>query len=267
MRNLSRNLIKLLSIVFLYSCINDSDRFTKDRINQLAAQGFIKKEYQKQGFKIFTLQKISNNQKSLRIYIEGDGFAYVNKNRPSIDPTPRNSFLLDLVKEDNAENLVYIARPCQYIRSERCEEKHWTSERFSAELISTISAVIDEFKDYEIELVGYSGGAFVALNLQQKNIKNIRTIAGNLDLDEFVKIHKISPLLFDKLNYEKLSKVPQIHFVGALDKIIPLEIFTQYQQKLPTKSCVKMKIINGATHNKNWQNSWKELLMVIPVCS
>jgi hypothetical protein len=254
---LSRLALTLLSTFFLVSCLNLETRFQIENL--------LEKTYKNNGFEIFTLQKISNPKKPLRIYIEGDGFSYVKKYRPSINPTPRSSFLFELIAQDNAENLIYIARPCQYVQSKKCEEKYWTNERFSGEVISAISAVVDEFKDYEIELVAYSGGAMIALQLQQENIKNIRTIAGNLDLEEFTRIHKISSLETTKINYDRLSKIPQIHFVGGEDKIIPLEIFVKYQSKLSQKKCLKMKIVDGATHSKNWQE-WKELLTTKPDC-
>jgi hypothetical protein len=228
---------------------------------------FIEKIYYKKEFNIFTLQKILNSEKPLRIYVEGDGFAYANRYRASIDPTPKTTFLFELMTQDNSVNLLYISRPCQYVSNEKCQQKYWTSERFSSEVIAAISEVVDEFKDHEIELVGYSGGAMIALQLQQKNIKNIRTIAGNLDLDEFVKTHKISPLETAKINYERLSKIPQIHFIGAADKVIPPQIFIEYQKKLTQKNCVKMKIIEGATHGKNWQEKWSDLVNSRVFCS
>ena len=50
----------------------------------------------------------------VNIYIEGDGRAWLNKNRPSLDPTPKNSLALKLAEIDPAPNVIYLARPCQY---------------------------------------------------------------------------------------------------------------------------------------------------------
>lgn len=225
------------------------------------------KIYHVKNFDIFTLEKISDPKKPVRIYIEGDGRAYVNKYQASLDPTPTSRFLINLIAQDDSPNLVYIARPCQYVDSKKCEEKYWTSERFSAEAIAAISEVVDVFAKQKIELVGYSGGAMIALQLKQKNIKNIRTIAGNLDLEKFVELHKISELQTPPLDYAYLAQVPQIHFVGAKDKVIPLKVFEAYQKKLVGQNCVKLKIVAQADHQKNWQEKWADLLKAEPVCN
>jgi hypothetical protein len=254
------------TILFLTSCSLSRFEVLEDAKKIASDRGMIVRTYHVKNFNIFALERITDPKKPLRIYIEGDGRAYINKYQPSLDPTPRTNFLINLVAQDNSPNLLYIARPCQYLDSEKCEEKYWTSERFSTEAISAISEVVDAFAKYDLEIVGYSGGAMMALHLPQKNIKNIRTIAGNLDLEKFTEIHHISKLQTPEIDYKRLAEIPQIHFVGSLDKIIPLTIFTAYQQKLPRKNCVKMKIIEGATHNKNWQESWEALVKVSPAC-
>ncbi len=261
-----KKLLNIVIFLFLCNCTYVKDVPWQKVSADFKNRGFAQKTYYQKTFNIFTLEKISDAAKPLHIYIEGDGFAYVNKFRPSIDPTPRSTFLLDLIARDNAANIVYIARPCQYVDSEFCEEKFWTLERFSAPTIQAISSVVNRYQNYEIHLIGYSGGGLMALHLPQKNIKTIRTIAGNLDLEEFVKLHKISPLKTPKIDYERLSKIPQIHFIGSRDEIIPLQIFSAYHKKLPSKNCVKIKITPNASHNENWQQLWNYNLQSEPKC-
>lgn len=259
-------IVPIFFLILLASCV--SSRFESiEKVTKIAAARKMSvKIYHTKNFDIFTLGKISDPKKSLRIYIEGDGRAYINRYEPSSNPTP-SSFLVELMAQDVAPNILYIARPCQYVESEKCEEKYWTSERFSAEAIAAISEVVDNFSDKKLELIGYSGGATIINHLSQKNIKNIRTIAGNLDLEKFVKLHKISALSSPDIDYERLAKIPQIHFVGAQDKIVPLEIFESYQEKLSKKNCVTLKILSQASHQKNWQSAWVELLAKEPLCN
>jgi hypothetical protein len=248
-------------LIFINSC--DSK---KKLLHYAEKNNFTQKIYHKFGFEILTLQKISDNNKPLTIYIEGDGFAYVNKYRASSNPTPRFNLLFDLIKEDKSPNIIYLARPCQYILNKKCDKKYWTSDRFSSEIIAAIYSIIDEFKDYKIDLIAYSSGAFIALQMKQKNINTIRTIAGNLDLESFVNFHKISPLEHEKIDYERLSKIPQIHFVGLSDKIISPIISRSYQEKLQIKNCLKIVEVENATHSKNWQKNWKKLLEIEVKC-
>jgi len=51
-----------------------------------------------------------------------------------------------------------------------------------------------------------------------------------------------------------------------LDKIIPYEIFDAYRKKISAQNCVKLKIIDGATHNEGWEN-WEKFLAQKPACS
>lgn len=261
-----KKILNIVIFLLICSCSHSKDEVWRRISVDFKNQGFTQRIYQKEGFNIFTLEKISNKEKPLRIYIEGDGFAYATKSRPSVDPTPRSNFLLDLILLDDSENLLYIARPCQYIDSDKCEEKYWTQERFSSEIIQAISMVVDYYKDYQIELVGYSGGAFVAMQLKQKNIKNLRTMAGNLDLEAFVNFHKISVINAINLDYQRLANLPQIHFIGAEDEIIPLEIIFSYQKRLRNKNCINFKIIDEASHYKGWNVSWKDLLNLEVKC-
>jgi len=255
------------TILFLSGCSLSRLQLLEKAKKNGAAHGMTEKIYHTKNFEIFTLQKITDPKKPLRIYIEGDGRAYVTRYQPALDPTPTSGFLLNLVMQDNAPNLLYIARPCQFVESKNCEEKYWTDQRFSSEAISAIAEVIDNFAAKKIELVGYSGGAMLALHLPQKNILNLRTIAGNLDLEKFVAIHKISTLSTPDIDYNFFAKIPQIHFVGSADEVIPYEIFDAYRKKNPRQNCLKLKIVNGATHNQNWPNDWQKFLAEKPSCS
>ncbi len=245
----------------------------KKTLQIAAINNFKQQTYQTENFKIFTLQKLTHRKESLRIYIEGDGHAFSASGWPSTDPTPTSYFLINLITKDDFPNVIYIARPCQYFLENSCEEKFWTNARFSEEIVKALDAVLQEFSDQKIQLIGYSGGGAVAqlLALRNKNIISIRTIAGNLDHAKFSEIHHVKTLdeslqINNANDLEILQNIPQIHFVGGSDKIIPPLIAQNYYEKLSKKDCTRIVEIKNATHNKGWQERWKMLLNIEPIC-
>ena len=125
----------------------------------------------------------------LTLYIEGDGFAWRTRRELSDDPTPRHMLVLSLAAIDPSENVAYIARPGQSTASgvPDCDAAYWSGKRFSEEAVRAIDSVIDHLKAEsgarEINLVGYSGGAAIAVLIaaRRSDIASLRTIAGNLD--------------------------------------------------------------------------------------
>ena len=92
-------------------------------------------------FTLFSLQNksVQCKNKELKIYIEGDGLSWVSRNIVSSNPTPIEPISLKLMLKDDSSCKIYIARPCQYTTSNICEEKYWTNERFSKEILDPIS--------------------------------------------------------------------------------------------------------------------------------
>jgi len=243
------NFLALMVIIFLtFSC-----QSRQEKISKLAAEKkFVSKIFHGKNFDIFTLQKIENQSGELKIYIEGDGFAYVDESTPALDPTPRSNFLINLLLQDKAKNILYVARVCQFVKNQKCEEKYWTSERFSKEAVAAIQEVVSGFSNFEHHLIGYSGGAAIINHLDHRKTKKITTIAGNLDLQAFTALHKISELEEEKINYQKLSEISQLHLVGEFDDVVPAQVFEAYKNKLPNQNKVQMKVIKNATHEKGW---------------
>ena len=143
-------------------------------------------------FNIFSLQTNLNNckNKDIKIYIEGDGLSWISRNIVSSNPTPTNPIALKLMLLDNSSCKVYLARPCQYINSNSCEEKYWTSHRFNLKVIESYQEVLNnlkkEYSNTKFDLVGYSGGGAIVTLLAsfRDDINSITTVAGNLDIEE-----------------------------------------------------------------------------------
>lgn len=213
-------------------------------------------------FTIQTLQPQSVRGELLRVYIEGDGRAWITGHTVSDDPTPIKSIAPGLAVHDSSPS-VYMARPCQYVQGVNCSRSVWTSARFSEEVIQAESEVLDNLKSkYGVqgfELVGYSGGGAVALLLAaaRTDVKQVQTIAGNIDPKAWTELKHIAPLT-DSLNpvdfADKLAKVPQRHFIGMNDTIVPPDVSKAYMLKVQP-ICGETVFVN-ADHHSGFEDSW-----------
>lgn len=92
---------------------------------------------------------------------------------------------LKLAALDASPNVVYLARPCQYVWSPLCSDIYWTDRRFAVEVVEAMSAAIDRLilPGQKLHLVGYSGSGAVAVLVaaRRPDVVSLRTIAGNLD--------------------------------------------------------------------------------------
>ncbi len=206
--------------------------------------------------------------RSMRVYIEGDGFAWVTRSMLSDDPTPINPLAAKLMRLDLGGCKAYIARPCQYQQSKECKEKYWSSARFSDEVIHSYDEALDALKkQYAISsftLIGYSGGgAVAALEASRRDdVKMLITIAGNLDTLKWTSLHDITPLT-DSLNpadaSNKLENIPQIHFIGKEDRVVPKEVFDSYREHFKDATKLKSVECSECSHGQGWENLWSSL--------
>lgn len=244
-----------------------------------AAAGFRSKVIDTGSFKLTSFYRLSSQNKPINVYIEGDGLTRVTTYQISQNPTPIDPVALDLAVLDDAPNVVYIARPCQYTsfkEDKNCEPKYWDYSIFSEKIISSVDKAIGYYKDQahakEINLIGYSGGGGVAalLAARRDDVVTLRTVAGNLNHKAVTGYHDVSPLT-DSLNpidyAENLSKIPQHHFVGDMDTVVPVSIAKSYAQTVEKgNGCVNVSSLKGVTHYKGWSEKWKYLLEQPVVC-
>ena len=272
----------LASSLFLSGCLTvptAAQRLaTADSIGEPA--GFKRVWLLTSPFQLTVYKKIQKPGQPLHVYIEGDGYAWVTRNRISGDPTPRRPTALELAALDPSPNVLYIARPCQYTpldQSYACDEAYWTGLRFSEEVIQSMDAAVqwfvDDAKIPEIHLIGYSGGAAVAalIAARRDDVASLRTVAGNLDPKGLCEYHHVSVPDAGTLNpmdvAEDLSEIPQTHFVGMNDRIVPESIAQGFVGKMSSASCARIQEVEGADHVKGWAAAWPQLLSVPLVCS
>ena len=198
-------------------------------------------------FEIATLQKTTNQSNTIHIYLEGDGHAFDGRGVPTRDPTPRGTFLRELATSDASANVVYMARPCQYIMSPACDVSDWTDGRFSPQVIESAATAIKQIAGTRpIILVGYSGGALLSGLVIEKypelNVKKWITIAGVLNHSDWTDFFGDSPLTHS-INMNVLPRVHQLHYAAENDKTVPNSLTIQWTGGADTI------IIPNATHD------------------
>ena len=198
-------------------------------------------------FEIATWQHITTASDPIHIYIEGDGYAFNRSGQPTRDPTPRKHLVRNLASKDTSPNVVYMGRPCQYIRGKNCDTTDWTDGRFSKQIIDNMSQAIKSVaKGRPIILVGYSGGAMVSgLVIKQHpelNIKKWITIAGVLNHKDWTKYFNDKPLS-KSLNMNGLPQVSQIHYIAEHDSVVPNSLSRKWV------SASRLTVIPNAKHD------------------
>lgn len=217
---------------------------------------FVYKEIETRDFTLATWQKVTNPAAPYKIYIEGDGYAFNAHGRATQDPTPHGTLVRELAFGDKNSNVIYLARPCQYAKSPICSKRHWTTARFAPEIINAeYEAIKNITGNNPVVLVGFSGGAqvsgLVATAKPGLNVKKIITIAGNLDHLAWTQYHNLPPLN-ESMNLEsyrrQFAKIPQIHYVGNDDKVMPPILVQEFVGD--NDLIVEVK---EATHNTGWE--------------
>jgi len=280
MKNIVYILILLLIPSFL-SCASN-----------IAEKAGFTKEYIKAGdFTLMTYQKFDQHSDTLNIYIEGDGRAWVNKHTLSDDPTPSNPVALKLAAADPGSNIAYIARPGQYPMGQQheggcrlqlkgavpfmqeCSSKYWSASRFAPEVVSSMDQAIEQLKARSktryVQLTGYSGGGAIAVLVAARrgDVTALRTVAGNLNTVAWCNYHHISQLENSLNPLDAASRtvnIPQRHFVGGKDKIMPYVIAGSFVKSEGDIDESRISIVKNATHNNGWDKQWKELMLILP---
>lgn len=167
----------------------------------------------------------------LTVVIEGDGEAHDRRGRPRSDPTPRGdtpAWKIAKAWPRDAGPVVWLGRPCQYVRDPACNSADWTTHRFSEAAVATTDAAVEILKQQagarSVRLMGWSGGGTIAalVAARRTDLAGLVTIAAPLDLAAWTAWHHISPLT-DGLDPGRLPplSMPQLHLLGAADPVVP----------------------------------------------
>lgn len=105
---------------------------------------------------------------------------------------------------------------------------------------------------------------------RRSDVVGLRTVAGNLDNTSFTAWHDVTPL-HGSLNpadrATDLVRIPQHHFSGADDQIVPPFIAEQFILRLRNPRCARHTNVAGASHDSGWIESWPTLLALPVDCT
>jgi pimeloyl-ACP methyl ester carboxylesterase len=229
-------------------------------------------------FDIHARLRAASDTSLLVIYIEGDGLAWRTRNTPSTDPTPLEPVALRLAAADDAPSVAWLARPCQFAGGEtarNCTKTWWTDGRYGEAVIDSLNASIDTLKQRTgaatLALVGYSGGGTVAtlIAARRDDIVWLKTVASPLDTEAFTTHHKVTPLsasLNPADHAPRLTRLPQIHYVGSDDAVVPPDINQAIASRLNEEGCATLRIMPGIGHGAGWSEAWRTRASEIPAC-
>jgi len=124
-----------------------------------------------------------------------------------------------------------------------------------------LRARIEESGAKRVTLIGYSGGAALALLIADDipEADRIVTVAGNLDIAGWVHLHRYSPLAgsLDPLTVKRRrTNVMQLHYAGARDENVPPAMIAAAAAQLGGR----VLIINDFTHECCWVSIWQDVL-------
>ena len=234
-----RPLLIVLAALLLAACASGGDIAVVGRLESTLIKG--------PAFDLQTWRRVDGSG-PLTVYIEGDGFAYLDQRTPSSDPTPRDPIGLRLAAADPGPAVLYIARPCQFVRDTRCSARDWTVDRFSERVIAAIDAALGP-QQRPLILVGYSGGGVIAAQLatRRRDVARLITVAAPVDLDRWTRRLDLSPLEHAAIDV----RVPHVAFAGQLDATVPLDTAT-----LPG---ARQIVVPGFDHRCCWAREWPRL--------
>lgn len=216
------------------------------------------------------LPKKYSSSARLAIYLEGDGFAWVSPTQASADPTPRDPLGLKLALAHPKGNAAYLARPCQYIDPVRtgCSQRYWTSARFAPETVEATNQAVDVLKQRfgarQLVLIGYSGGGTLAALVAKSrtDVERLVTVAGNLDVKAWAEHHRLTALAhsLDPADFiDSLQAIPQWHFVGGRDKIVPASLPMAFSARFPPAHRPVVLMVKEYDHSCCWAENWATL--------
>lgn len=225
-------------------------------------------------FQLFSLRNMAPPESGvLYIYIEGDG-QVMDRGYPSDDPTPQNPIALKLALSQPSGATAYLARPCQFTSaSNLCSPMYWTNQRYSEQVITSMNNGVEVLKRAVrakgLILIGYSGGGALSLLVagRRSDVLGVVTVAGNLDVEAWTTYHRFKPLegsINPADHLEGFQAIPQIHFVGGRDEVVPPILTEAFATRYPSTMRPKVISIKDNSHACCWVTQWPSLWNQIP---
>jgi pimeloyl-ACP methyl ester carboxylesterase len=252
----------LLLALFLAGCASNATR-----IEELAgALGMTRSVVVTGGFRspIFMRGAPGPQHATLAIFIEGDGVPWEGGRQPSLDPATRDPIALKLLAQTPV-SAAYVVRPCYHDMSgERCTPERWTMERYSDEIVSSMTDVVRttalQAQARSVVLVGYSGGGVLAVLIAERldNVSAVITVGANLDTDAWTRHHDYLPLSgsLNPASSAAEHRWPETHLYGARDQTVPPATAEAYFKRYPG---AQRRIVDANDHVCCWVEQWPQL--------
>jgi pimeloyl-ACP methyl ester carboxylesterase len=267
-------ILTALMFAGLQGCASTPARYA----DSVADRGALQEENVASGpFTLTTYSRIQDINAPVTVYIEGDIQGWWPTTEPGVDPMPDDFLGLRLATLDPSPNVVYIARPCQFALADdtSCDPTAWSRGRHAELIVANMNRVVDHFvvpfTHPHVNLVGYSGGGAIAAVIASRrhDVTSLRTIAGNLDPAATSRYHAadLDEDFLDPMGIAtRLALIPQEHFVGTGDTVVPPFLVANFVKAIGPSYCVKVENIPGATHKTGWEQIWQSRAASIPVC-
>ena len=275
----SKNLglaVLLCAALGVSGCKTVSELYRHEKAQRLAVPAnLLKRQVEAGPFSIAVFERVRSKGEAATIYIEGDGDVKAMGEKHMVgNVTPDYPLALHLATRDLGDNVIYVARPCQFegqeIENGPCSTKKYAGpERFSFETMEAMNTVLDKLKNHYgftgFNLVGYDGGGTVAtlLAAKRKDVISLRTVAANLDTDLNSANHK-QPEMIGSLNPRDFAKdiamIPQHHFIGEWDQDIQPNLSASFRSAMGHSTCTRISTVAEVDHEGGWANRWPTLL-------
>jgi hypothetical protein len=259
-----------LSMLLLSACATPSERFA----DAARGLGFDELTIRTERFahRIYSHAGVGEGaaNKTLHVYLDGDGTPWLQKRWIAEDPTARNPMTLKLMAQDSAPSIL-LGRPCYhgFSQTEACLNKFWTSHRYARPVVASMAAALNrwlETSDFtEVVLIGYSGGGTLAVLIAPyvDKVKAVVTVAANLDIKAWSEFHGYLPIS-DSLNptvEPALSPgIRQFHLAGGKDDNVPPFISAAF---VKARSGAQAIIYDDFNHQCCWVEAWPAILKKI----
>ncbi len=266
--------IFLILPLILSACLPNSSPMRETAARRLAMPVFmLPRDIKTQDFTLRAFERASNQGSDVTIYIEGEGDDWSAHRTEAQNPTPRDPIALHLAARDQSANVVYLARPCQYITLDAggsCHtSKYWNEGRYAPEVVASINEAIDNIKSRysfkDINLVGYEGGGAIAVLVAARryDVASIRTVATALDHKKRTELYNRIELT-DSLNpidvAQEVARIPQHHFLPKWDRFGTDELYKDFYHASGDSGCLRASVIKDTDVDEGWAKRWPSLL-------